>query len=230
MPSGSRVMLALILALALSACASDPSHSSEAVLGIEVTDDRGKALTGVPILIDGERAAMSDARGRAQAIVQGRAGRRVELEPACPPEYRDPTSRSVLLAPRGTRQAELLLRLSCVPLLRTVGVVVRALGGTGLVLRADGEAVATIGADGLAHVLVRRAPESSLRLSLDTGHAPHLAPQFPVREVHVGERDAIVVFDQVFAPAVPARAEPGPKRRRFQRDQARIPYAIGPAN
>lgn len=228
-PSLELGLLVLLSAL-LGGCGVDDTAVSEVQLALEVIDDRGTPLPGVPLLLDGARATVTDARGQARTLVQARRGRRVELRPACSSQYRRSEARSVLLSSRGERRAPLTLRLVCAPLERTLAVVVRAPGGAGFPLRADGQVIATIGEDGLAHALLRRAPDTTLRLSLDTGSAPRVLPQFPAREVHVADRDEIVVFDQAFtqAPAVriPARLpRPSPNRH-----EKRLPYAIGRAD
>jgi hypothetical protein len=70
-----------------------------------------------------------------------------------------------------------------------------------------------------------RAPGSELRLSLDTSAAPELSPQHPARDVHVTDRDELVVFDQAFE-----RVRAPPRRPRAPRmpspPRTVLPYAI----
>jgi hypothetical protein len=98
----------------------------------------------------------------------------------------------------GTARLELSFR--CRPALRELVVVVRAPGGEGLWLRADGEPVGRVATDGTLHAIVRRAPGSEVRLLLDTGELP-LLPANPVRELRVADRDELVVFDQALTSA-----------------------------
>jgi hypothetical protein len=54
---------------------------------------------------------------------------------------------------------------------------------------------------------VVRAPDSEVRLLLDTGDLP-LFPANPVRELRVADRDELVIFDQALTSARPRVIEP----------------------
>jgi len=209
------------------ACAHPATGPQEVRLVLEVVDDNGTALAAIPILIDETRVAITDAQGLARATWHGSRGHRVRVRPGCPDAYREPESRTISLLSAGLEVPGLTIRLICVPKLRTLAVVVRVEGAAGIALRADGEAVATVGPEGSAHVLLHRPRDTSLRLTLDTAVDTRLTPQSPVREVEVTDRDEIVVFDQLFSRAtVPKR----PDRRAPRAASAavrHVPYAIG---
>ncbi len=222
-------MRALILSLAIAslavACAG-AQPAREASLSVDVVDDQGGALTGIAILVDDAPVATTNGQGRARAIVQAEKSARVRVRAQCPQTYREAEARMVALSRADAQSAPLALRMTCTPKLRTLAVVVRAPGGEGLTLRADGVPIAKVGADGSAHVVVERAPDTKVRLSLDTAEHPKLLPQYPAREVNVTERDEIVVFDQAFATRTqPARR--GAPKHEPPAEPRHVPYAIG---
>ena len=220
------LVLTMILLFWSSACASSRA-SLEATIAVQVADDHGRALGGVAIALDDTPVAVTDASGRASAVVQSRISTRVRLQARCPDDYRPLEARQLALSQRDQATGTLQLRFTCIPKLRSLAVVVRAPGAEGLALRVDGVPVAKIQPDGTSHLVLKRAADTTLRLSLDTSAAPTLHPQFPVREVLVGDRDEIIVFDQALVAralvtkprAVRHRATAGPSRH--------VPYAIG---
>ncbi len=227
----SMIAITLPFVLAFLAGCTEVAASREASVAVYVADDQGRPLSGIAVLVDDTPIATTNEAGHARVIVQAEKRARVRLKAQCPDAYRDAEARSVALSRADSQKAPLTLRMVCAPKLRTLSVVVRAPGGEGLTLRADGAPVAKIAADGTAHVVLQRAPETDLRLSLDTTGAPKLLPQFPVREVHVTDRDEIVVFDQTLttrpAPARLRRIAPKPSPTV---PVQHVPYPIGRSN
>jgi hypothetical protein len=97
---------------------------------------------------------------------------------------------------------------------------------SGLALSANGEPLGAVGEDGTLHATLQRAPDSELRLMLDTSTSPQLIPRNPVRELKVMDRDEIVVFDQVFEEEAPRKVRPSGAAKRGK-EPKHIPYAIG---
>lgn len=208
----------------LMACA-ETQAPADVRLQVTTRDDWGAALANVPVAVDGQVVASSDAAGRAQVGLSARAGR-VRVSASCPEGYRSPDPRSLPLK-ASARQPSLELEFVCRPELRTLLLVVRAPEAAGFVVRADGEPIGTVGRDGTLHALLRRKPEAELRLTLDTSAAPDLVPRNPVREIQVADRDDILVFDQRLAPLAPAPKAPRQGRRAERPPPKHIPFAIG---
>jgi len=209
--------------LSLAACAASRAPQ-EAHFQLTVQDDQGEPQANVPVVIDGAQVASTDAHGEASVIFQANANR-ARLAVMCPAGFLSPEPRSVPLARTG-RQPPLELQLTCRPEQRSLLLVVRAPQAIGLPVLADGEVIGHVAEDGTLHAILRRAPGSELRVTLDTSAKPQLLPQHPVREISVGDRDELIVFDQPFATARerPRRASSATQARPTPRH---IPYAIG---
>lgn len=223
MPAVSSIALLLLSCAVLSACpAASPSEGAR-LLRVVVRDDRGQALPDVPVEVEGLSATSTAADGSASISLGPTGAPRARVAVNCPAAYRAVEPRHVVRT-RALSSSTLELAFVCRPRLRTLAVVVRAVGGEGLVLRADGEALGEVAADGTLHVVLERPPESELRLMLDTGDRP-LTPRNPARELRVADRDELVVFDEqlalvkprvVRATVAPAKPPPPPP----------LPYAI----
>lgn len=221
-----RAVVLLLSCVAVCGACTSREVTREARLFVEVADDQGRALAGVSIDMDGTSIATTDVAGHARATVQGGHRSRIQIGARCPLTFRESAPRTIALARREQASAAHHLRMVCAPKLRTLAVVVRAPGAEGLTLRADGVPLTQVRPDGTAHAVLQRAPDSNLRLTLDTTEAPKVVPQFPVREVHVSDRDDIIVFDQTLV----ARATPVKRRARVAAPVTparHVPYAIG---
>jgi len=169
------------------------------VLAVTVMDEDGRPLAGRAVEIDGLVATTTARDGVARVAVSTAGPPRVRVGVSCPAGSRELPPRHVpRLIEGGTARLELSFR--CQPSLRALVVVVRAPGGEGLWLRADGEPLGRVAADGTLHAKVVRAPDSEVRLLLDTGDLP-LSPPNPVRELRVADRDELVIFDQALTSA-----------------------------
>jgi hypothetical protein len=212
----------MVLSVALTGCWN--ANAARAVrLDIVVTDDQGVPLPDAPIEIEGVVSARSGHQGHVSVTLEANAPR-ARFSAVCPQGYRAPEPRSVPLSPRG-RQPLLELRFVCRPQLRSLLVVVRAPQAAGMVVRADGESIGSVGAEGTLHAVLEREPGSDVRLMLDTSAAPRLLPQNPIREIKVADSDELVVFDQALSEApVPRKTKP---REPGSLPSKHIPYAIG---
>ncbi|MDB4987211.1 MAG: hypothetical protein JWN04_2389 [Myxococcaceae bacterium] len=169
-----------------------------------VADDEGHALSGIAVELDGMSATRTAADGTARISLSAHGPARARIGVSCDHEHRAAAPRHVPRASAGGT-AKLDLSFVCRPRLRKLAVVVRAPGAQGLWLRADGEPVGRIESDGTLHATVMRAPDSELRLTIDTAELP-LTPRHPTRAVHVPDHDELIVFDQeVLALRGPAR-------------------------
>lgn len=203
----------LLAWLALGAAGSACTHDvpTARVVRIQVTDDDARPLAGVPIELDGISATKTGTDGSARISLAPTGPARARIGVACPTGSREVAPRHVLRALAGDA-ARLELTFLCRPALRTLAVVLRAPGGAGLWLRADGEPLGRVAADGTLHATLERAPESELRLLLDTGDRP-VSPRNPVHQVRVADRDELVVFDQPLSTQKPHRSAMAPARQ-----------------
>jgi hypothetical protein len=212
--------LTLLLALLLVACRVGSPRETRSI-DVTVTDDAGDPLAEVPLTVDELPSKHTDAVGKASLSVSAGLDRRIRIAAVCPEAYRPSEPRTVAMAGAG----RLELRFQCRPRLRTLAVVVNAPRAQGLTMRADGESIGKIGADGTLHAVLKRTPEAELRLMLDTSSAPQLRPQNPVQDVVVPDRDEILVFDQQLTSAPARRNKPATPTAKVE--MRHIPYAIG---
>jgi hypothetical protein len=183
-------MRALSALLLLMACSPEPPGRALVVIA---RDEDGRALPGLGVEIDGLPATRTDGDGSARISLGSEGAARARISVVCPEGSREANPRHVTRQVDGMT-ARLELRFVCRPAQRLLAIVVRADGGAGSVLRADGEPVGTVAADGTLHALVWRAPDSELQLMLDTGTLP-VRPRNPLREHRVADRDELLVFD-----------------------------------
>jgi hypothetical protein len=181
----------LLVLLLLAVCSA---QSVGRALVVQTRDEAGHALAGLGIEIDGVPATRTDAEGKARISLGGEGPPRARIAVTCPEGSRESNPRHVARHVDGAT-ARLELSFVCRPAQRMLAIVVRAEGGAGSVLRADGEPVGTVAADGTLHAAVWRAPDSELQLMLDTG-ALTVRPRNPLREHRVADRDEVIVFDQ----------------------------------
>lgn len=206
------------LALVLAACANGGRVGRALVL--RACDELGAPLRGLVVEIDGLPATKTDVEGRARISLSADGPARARISVGCPGGSREASPRHVARAIEGG-SARLELTFVCRPALRKLAVVLRAEGGAGMTLRADGEPLGTVGTDGTLHATVWRAPDSELQLMLDTGVAA-VRPRNPLREHRIADRDELLVIDQ---PLLAVQARPlHPKRAGKTRPQ---PDAFG---
>lgn len=181
--------LAAVLSVALLSCAPVRGRA----LLVRARDEEGAPLVGLAVDIDGLLATKTDGEGTAR-ISLGEGPARARIAVSCPEGDRESNPRHVARRADGVA-AQLELTFVCRPARRMLVVVVRAPGAAGSVLRADGEPVGTVAADGTLHVALWSAPDSELQLMLDTGGLD-VHPKNMLREHRVADRDELLVLDQ----------------------------------
>jgi hypothetical protein len=150
---------------------------------------------------------------------------------ACPATHRTLSARrEVPLAhetrPRGAARPAIELTVDCEPIERLAALVVRVRGPAplGLPVRVRDHVVGQIDARGIAHIVLRVAPHTTLRVQLDTTTAPELEPKSPVQSFALGADDSIVLFDQALT-----RARAPRRRQRHEAARGRaalLPYRV----
>ena len=203
--------LALLAALACSACTASASPKYEFLVRVE--SDKDVPLAGAQLSRHGQALGTSDKKGVIALSIAGLAGETVELETTCPPGHRAPdqplavTLRS--LAEEGRRPE---YRVSCAPLVRSLVVAIRAENGPNLPVKYLGKEIARTDQAGAAHALLRVSPGETVTLTLDTsGEAgARLSPKNPELKLTAQERDDVVLFDQTFTREVESK----PRARR----------------
>jgi hypothetical protein len=216
-----RAALSAALALALTAaaaCASGPAEPPPVFeVVVRAVADDGAPVAGASVSIGEEEVGETGADGAALVVLHGRESQRERVSVACPEGFDSPPAqtlrlqsfRSLDVAPE--RAVE--MRFACRARERHVVLVVRAAGQTGLPVRVHGEEVARTDARGLAHVPLQLDVGATLRVTIDSTSRPRLRPQSPTATYAVRDRDAVFVFDQVFATEAPPPRARRPVRR-----------------
>lgn len=217
------VILASLTLLTGGGCSRSRAEEPRLIL-VRAQDDHGAAIVGAAVDVEGIATVRTGDDGTARVSLSARGSPRARVGVTCPTAYRPLDPRHVVRQPTAG-STPLELSFICRPKLRTVVVVARAAGGAGLVLRADGAPLGTLGSDDTLHAVLRRPPDSDLRLVLDTGERP-LIPRQPTRELRIADRDEVVVFDQPLQRVKPVAAR-RPKSPPAAAPSARtLPYAI----
>lgn len=165
---------------------------------VRVLDEAGRPLASVAVLIDGVSAIRTRLDGVARISLAGDRRTPARIQAACGAGVSTSGSADVPRASSGGTGPDLVaLTFTCRPLLHTLAVVARIEGGQGATLRADGETLGTIGADGTLHALLRRPADSVVSLSYATSASA--ARDEPLRRIRVSDRDEIVLVDHTLA-------------------------------
>lgn len=191
-----------IAALFLTGCPKDPPPPVYRVTFHARSDD--KPLEGVNITGDGEPMGITGPLGTLQLDLSGKEGTVIQVQAQCPQGYRPAETIPPLklktfqgLDP-ATAEQGLQVSISCPPLERLAVVVIRTKGQTDLPVTMRGREIARTDEDGVAHVLIKMAPESTFRLELNTSDRPKLQPQNPGATFTVPDEDHIFLYDQPF--------------------------------
>lgn len=191
-------------------------------LDVVVVDDSKASLANVAVSVNGHAAGKTSHDGTITLHAVPPHGGHVRVAVECPDGHRAASARALTIS----AGQQLNLAFECRPTLRTLAVVVNAPQAEGLTVLADGEAIGRVAKDGTLHAVLKRAPESELRLLIDTATAPLLHPQNPIEDLLVPDHDDIVVFNQPLS----LRTEPKRNTAHAQRpkpEEHHIPYAIG---
>jgi hypothetical protein len=151
-------------------------------LTITVRDDGGEPLAEVTVETGGRALGATDAHGSLKLALRAA----ISVSVRCPEAYR-PAPPQRVKADSGPSA----LSFVCRPRLRTIAIVVSAPEARGLSLRADAQNLGRVDDQGLLHAVLKRAPGSTLSISLSArgGQA------FATRTLLVEDRDRIVLFD-----------------------------------
>ena len=216
-----RSLIISTMAALLLGC-GQPTALAPRLVQVRVEDDRGAALAGVAVELDGIIATTTGRDGVARVSLGADGMPRARVAVLCPPKFRSLAPRHIARLRTGSAPP-LELSFRCRPKLRTVVVVARVTNGEGLMVRADGAPIGTIGTDGTLHARLLRPPQSDLRLMVDTADRA-LTPRNPAREFRIADQDELLVFDERLTsvrarvsritPEAPKRAPPP------------LPYAI----
>jgi hypothetical protein len=185
---------------------------------VEAMTTTQQPLAGVHAWLDGQPLGASDVRGLISGRVRGHEGAARQLTVACPSGYRSPPPRRIGLRHVATAEgasAPLAMRVSCEATQTYAALVVRTQGNddAAFPILVDGDAVGVTDGE-VGHVLVEVAPNSTLRVALDTSSRSKLEPRDPVQSFRVGGQDTVLLFEQRFS------TPPKPKRRRIARAKA----------
>ena len=164
---------------------------------IRVESDPGKALGNIPILYQGREVKRTAPDGTALLELHKPDGANVELTITCPPDTRPAEALKVYVRRvEGQKQTE--QRMYCRPLLRRVGIAIRADDGPFLPVTYLGQTVATTDASGAAHFAMTMPPGEVIKVALDASANPKMRPQRAESLFKVGDADDIFVFDAKF--------------------------------
>lgn len=187
-------------------------------------------LGGVRVSAEGVELGGTDAAGVLEATLTGSTGQQVSLGVECPSGFvaaEEPprvTLQPLRRLEEGTGARSVQIRLACRPLERR-GVLLVLAGEEDLPVEVDGREVARTDADGLAHVELGLAPQTSFEVVLRTEHAADLSPRNPPRSFTMPDADEVFVFEQSFSRIAtePEPTSPRPRARAVQRLPQRIP-------
>jgi len=215
---GSR-SLAIALLAVMGACSGGSSDRAVFDLYFEARNDTGQPLAGVTISGNGKQLGVTGKDGVLHTWVRAKDGSNLRARAVCPEGYREPVQpapmrlrrfRSIQRSDRG----ELRVSIECRASERLVALVVNTNKRSDLPVLMDGREIARTNAEGVAHIALRVAPNSTFQVALDTSAYASLRPKSPLGTFTVGDSDSLVVFDQDFA-------EEKKKKKRRRRKKAK---------
>ena len=225
-----RVALASALfaaTLLASSCSSTTKNRALFEVYFEATTDDGIPLPGVEINGNGRQLGVTTDDGMLRAFLRANEGATLRTRATCPPGYREPEQLPPLTLRRFRAITigggdQLRVSIECRASERRVALIVNTDQRIDLPIIMDGKEVGFTNTEGVAHVALRMAPNTTFRVALDTSEHPRLRPKSPIATFTVGDADALVVFDQGFAEEVK------PKKRRRRRPKKATPPQVDP--
>ena len=115
------------------------------------------------------------------------------------------------------RADELRVSIECRATERLVALVVNTDRRPDLPVIMDGREVGRTNSEGVAHLALRMAPNTTFRVALDTSADKTLRPKSPTATFTVGDADSLVLFDQAFVEEIKR------KKRRRRKKKAKPP-------
>lgn len=201
--STSRRLLPLVL-VALVGCGEDaPQEIPRHAVTFTAESDPGIPLAGVTVSANGQPLGQSDESGLISAVLEGPSGTMMQIAYECPEGHAQPerpkplvlTAFQALDPESGPRGLE--MNLECPPLERWAALVVRT-GQPDLPILIGDEEVARTDASGVAHHILKGAPNSRYRVTISTEGNPNLRPQNPRALVTLGSRsDTFVIEEEI---------------------------------
>lgn len=202
-----RALFAAMLFGIVGACSGGSSDRVVFDLIFEAKNDTGQPVPGVVISGNGKQLGNTGADGVLRAYIRAKDGTSLRARAVCPEGYREPAQpapmrlrhfRSVASKDRG----ELRVTIECRATERLVALVVNTNKRADLPVLMDGREIARTNAEGVAHVALRVAPNSTFQVALDTSDQENLRPKSPLGTFTVADADSLVVFDQPFEEVV----------------------------
>lgn len=229
-----RSLIALCV-LASVACGTAKPARVQREVTLYAATSTGEAVAGLRAWTDGAAIGETDPSGALKTVLRSEAGRAVTLTWACPTGYASSDERRTVVldaadtsanSPDASTLTPLMLKALCEPLERMAVLVVRIRGApaSGLPIRARDEVVGRTDPDGLAHILLRVRPMSTLAVGIDTSEHPSLIPQSPIETFHLGADESILLLERELAVRKPGTVKQRPSVR--QRDGWARPYRI----
>lgn len=196
-----------IASAALFSCSQEDEPSARRFeLHLRASSERGEALPGVRFVSGDDELGITGERGKISVRLRGREGSRLPLTVACPEGHEAHAPLDIRLATTRslTKDTPLPLEVEvvCERSLRDVVVVVHAPGGENLPVEIDGRREGVTDGEGTAHIALSLPRKSApLEVRLDTEANERLRPRNPTRIFDLGERDAVLLFEQSFSAA-----------------------------
>jgi hypothetical protein len=190
------------IALGLGLGCEEPPPTPQHRITFRAQSDNAP-LAGVLIVTDGRALGRTAEDGRLRVDLTGREGQTVVVQAQCPEAYRPPASVPVLVLRSFhtndpvVRERGIEFAIDCPPAERIAAVVIRAAGQADLPVKLRGQEIARTDRSGVAHLLLRLAPNSTFRVQLDT-EGRELQPQNPGATFTVPDADQIFLYDQPF--------------------------------
>lgn len=218
--------LAYAFLLLCAACGDDEPPPTFRVTFVAAADD--SRLPGVEIRVAGRPIGRTSDNGELQVNLLGREGASVPYQIVCPAGYREVNNTFHLTlrtfgarAANADRGVEVTVR--CLPALREAAIVVRTSGRAGLPVLIQGQEATRTDSGGVAHFMLRMAPNSTFRVAIDTSSLPRLVPANPSESFTLADADDIFILDQRFTETPVPRRPPRRPPPRPPSGPVRIP-------
>lgn len=219
----TRRLATIVLSLVLVGCGEEaPQATPRHAVSFAAESDPGIPLAGVVVSANGQALGESDESGLISAVLEGPTGTMMQIAYECPEGHEQPerpkplvlTTFQALDPEAGPRGLE--MSLECPPLERWAALVVRT-GQPDLPILIGDEEVARTDASGVAHHVLKGAPNSRYRVTISTEGKPNLRPQNPRALVTLGSRSDTFVIEEEIEERRVRRRRRRARRRRSRR-------------
>ena len=222
MSQPSPLWMTAVLLAALGACSGTTGDRVGFDLYFEARSDSGEPVRGVIITGNGQHLGITGRGGQLHAALRARDGVSLRVRAACPVGFREPVQPGVMRLRRfrsvgDSDRGELRVTIECRASERLVALVVQTNKRAGLPVLMDGRELARTNSEGVAHIPLLVAPNSTFQVTIDTSAHPRLRPKSPLGSFAVSDADALVVFEQEFT----EHEKKAKKKKRRRRKKAR---------